>query len=681
MKPIAVLLLVLVAIGALIFGLVTLSKSGSPTKVVDPVQPSQTSTQPKAPTKIETAQDPSARQADPVKPVERAAEGGFVYANELRVLVVDSAQKPIQGVDVTLTTLSSDDLFFADDSRPIYQVGPFKTGTDGRVSFLGIQPNHSKYTLVCVHPDYARLESPTQPVDQDGVFEEPPIVLVKGAALQGTVKDEQGGPIAGATLTLEGQLAVMQQSRAPDRQQATTDAAGVYIIKNIPSGSTRSISISAPGFGRRIETSINFPGNKPITKDFVLRVAEMISGRVVGTGNVAIAQAKVMAIGVNGSQQTAREDVLTNERGEFLFESLVPGEYNVMAAAKGWRFQAGSGNRTRTGTANLVLEGSRMANVCGQVVDAAGAPVSQFECQLRSYADVMQATSPVQGSRAAFSDGGGNFCLEGVEAGNYVIEAIAPGFAPSRSQNFLVSNDRNVDHVVVKLEKGGSISGRLVDPESRPAAKVLVQTKDNEWGEDDFFKMTEDIFPSHATQVEARTSADGSFQLKNLSPGQYQILFEGSGFARSSKKDVSVTEGTNNNLGDVRMERGGTLVGTVFDETGKGVLGAGITLTSADNGNMRSFSAKSGAAGRYSVRNVPAGRYKVRPSNPSGPGSNPIEDMRIGGDAERQITIAEQQESQLELTLPVSAPAPAAPENPPAKQLPPGNRPPTGKRP
>jgi Carboxypeptidase regulatory-like domain len=679
MKPIAVLLLVLVAVGALIFGLVTLSKSDKPTSPVDPVQASHPTATSKPPTKIETVPDPSTRHEDPAQVAARAPQGEFVYSNELRVQVVDAQQKPIPDVEVTLTTRSSEDLFFADDTRPVYEVGPYRTGKDGHVSFLGIQPNHSKYTLVCVHPDFARAERSTQPIDQEGVFEEPPIVLVTGATLQGTVKDELGSPIAGATLVLEGMLASVQQSRAPDQQQATTDAGGVYIIKNIPRGGNRSIRVSAPGFGRLIVAGQTFADNKATTRDFVLRVAEMISGRVVGTGNQALAKAKVLAIGLNGSQQTARDEAVTNERGEFLFESLVPGEYNVIATAKGW--QLDPQNRIRTGTANLVFEGRRMASVCGQVVDSGGAPVAQFECQLRSFSDPSQPTATVADSRSTFSDGGGNFCLEGVPQGNYVVEALVPGFAPSRSPNFMVQNDRNVEHVVVKLEKGGSISGRLVDGDSRPIGKALVQTKDNDWGEDDFYRLTEDILPSHATQVQLRSGADGTFQLKNLSPGQYQLLFDGSGFTRCSKKDVTVTEGTNANLGDVRMEHGGTLVGTVLDASGKGVPGAGVTLASSDGGSPRSYSTKCGADGHYKLRNVAAGRYKVRPNTPAGPGSNPLEEMRIGGDAERQVSIAEQSESTLELVLPASTPPPAPQDNAPLKPLPPVSRPPTGKRP
>lgn len=665
MKPIAVLVLVLVAVGALIFGLVTLGGSketetttpptiDTPAKVKDPAQPAE----------IDKGGEGSTRREDPVKPEDARSEvGDFVYANELRVLVVDNNRKPLAGVEVTLTSLSSNSLFFADSASAAYQMGPLQTGADGRVSFAGILPSHTSYTLVCVHPEYARLEIPTVPIEQDGVFEEPPIVMQSGATLQGSVKDEQGSPIAGARLVLEGQLAQVQQSRAPDRIEVLSDASGVFTLKNIPlGGPARSLDVSASGFGRAIFTGLNFPDRRPVTREIVLRVAEMINGRVVGPGNEPLPKAKVIAIGVLNSQQAARDELLTNERGEFQFERLAPGEYNIITTLRGWRFQGQ--NRIRTGTANLVFEGSPMAKICGQVVDGAtGTPVTQFSAQLRQFNDVVSPTTPVPDTQTSFSDGGGNYCLEGVEQGNWVVEATAPGYAPTRSQNFTVSNDRNVEHIVIRLTRGGSISGRLVDPENKPIAKALVRTKPNDWGEDEFSASIADMYPSNVTQIEVRTGSDGSFSLKGLAPDQYQLLIDGPGITRSSKLDISVTEGSNTSLGDMVMSRGGTLSGSVLDATGKPVQGAGVQLFSVDSGAPpRLYATKSGADGKFTLRHIAAGRYKARPSPPAGSNTNPLEDMRIGGDAERTVTIADEQPSQLDLTLPVAAPAPAQPQ-------------------
>jgi hypothetical protein len=89
------------------------------------------------------------------------------------------------------------------------------------------------------------------------------------------------------------------------------------------------------------------------------------------------------------------------------------------------------------------------------------------------------------------------------------------------------------------------------------------------------------------------------------------------------------------------------------------------------------YQTKSDGEGKFVLRRVAQGRYKARPSPPAGANSNPLEDLRIGADAERQITVVDDQETQLDLTLPVSRPPSAQPV-----EVPQPNRPaPVGQRP
>ncbi len=670
MKPIAVLLLVLVAVGALIFGLVTLGGGKEPTVTVTPEQPAQPTHTPTKTAEIEKGSEAPVRQATPAPKVERTnVEDAWVFANELKVLVLDPQKRPLPEVEVTLTTFNSSDLFFVDDHRAPFQVGPQRTDKEGRTSFKNLPPR--KYTLVCIHPDYARREQETMPIDQDGTFEEPAVVMATGSTMQGYVRDEQNNPVPDAVMVLEGMLAQAQKSAAPDRVQVKTNAEGFYKFKNIPRSTGRSLTISAKGYGRLVSMGLAFDRNEQKNQDYILKTAEMIQVKTIGPGNQPIPKVKVMAVGMNASQQTARDEGMTDDKGEFLFESLAPGEYNVVANLRGWRFQS---QRIKTGTANNIFEGQKEASICGQVVDGTtGAPVSQFSCQIRNFTDPTLPTYAVPETRMNFTDAQGNFCLEGVQQGEYVVEGWAEGFAPSRSQNFVVTQGRNVEHVTVRLTKGGSISGRLVDPENHPIAKARIQTKPNDWADDDFTRSIEDMYPSNVTQVEARSAADGTFTLNNLTPDTYQILVDATGFTRVSKVDVAVTEGTNNNLSDLRLTRGGTLAGTVYDATGKGVLGAGILVVSADNLPLpRQYSTKSGIDGKYTLRNLAPGRYKVRAARPSAPDSNPLEELQIGRDSERQITIAEDTVSNLDLTIQASPPAPA----PTAEEVVPMDNPP-----
>src|SRR5258708_12710024 len=104
MKPIAVLLLVLVAVGALIFGLFTLGggKHADPTTAVKPDPAALAKPSPK-PSEIEKPQETSGRQEDVAKvEADRTPVGDFVYANDLRLLAFAGHPNPIPAVEPTL---------------------------------------------------------------------------------------------------------------------------------------------------------------------------------------------------------------------------------------------------------------------------------------------------------------------------------------------------------------------------------------------------------------------------------------------------------------------------------------------------------------------------------------------------------------------------------------------------
>jgi hypothetical protein len=52
----------------------------------------------------------------------------------------------------------------------------------------------------------------------------------------------------------------------------------------------------------------------------------------------------VIAVAVSHTQQSGMITTRPTKKGEFLFESLVPGDYNMIANAKGWRMVQGRNN-------------------------------------------------------------------------------------------------------------------------------------------------------------------------------------------------------------------------------------------------------------------------------------------------------------------------------------------------
>ena len=653
MKPIAVLLLVIVAIAALIFGLFTLGqKNDTPTVV----EPSTTQPGPKTPTHDEhLAVEPAngGRQTPavgtkPEGPREQGNPADFVYANELTGTVQDPKGKPLANVEVLLTTVSTGGLFFVDDPHDRSKDVPGKTDKAGRFSFRNLAPRAS-YTLVCSHPDFSRKEIQTIPVDQEGVYEEPPITLNEGAQLKGYVKDEQGNPVPGAELSLDGMLYAASPEAAPDRMKRTTNAEGWYAFTNVAKGQ-RTMAINAKGFGKLSVNNLAFEKDEQITRDVILKTAEMIRGRVIAAGNVGIPKARVMALGITNTAQTGRAEVLTDEKGEFLFEDLAPGEYNVIANAKGYRFERAL--RVKTNTADVVIEGLKEASVCGKVLDgASGQPMTSFTCRMRFSYGPGVATAPTQ-MQTNFNDANGEFCLEGVPQGEYVVEAWAPGYAPSFSNQVQIVPSKSVAGVTIRLNRGGSIRGRIVASDGKPIGKARVITRPNDWTDDEFTQTLANEYPSNTTSAEVRTADDGTFVMLNLSPDSYQLQIQAAGFTSQVRHDVNVPDNGEANIGDVKITHGGTLRGTLYDPAGKGIVGGAIHMRPTDNTSVYTYTTKSGMDGKFVIQNIVAGRYYVSGARASGEEVNPFESIQDRQSSQKSVVISDEQETKQDLSIP-----------------------------
>ena len=65
------------------------------------------------------------------------------------------------------------------------------------------------------------------------------------------------------------------------------------------------------------------------------------------------------------------------------------------------------------------------------------------------------------------------------------------------------------------------------------------------------------------------------------------------GYTRTMKRELRVTEGQATQVGDVRLARGGGVQGTVFDAAGKPLSAAAVSLRPADHDLPSSYSTKS----------------------------------------------------------------------------------------
>jgi protocatechuate 3,4-dioxygenase beta subunit len=656
-RPLLVLLIVLAAIVALVFAVLNLGGGDkSDTTAIKPV-PVEGSTNGGPAVPPDLAPTDKNRSTQPTKPDPTRASlsgaGNIQFDNRLTGLVKNTLGQPVAEAEVTLSTMWTEVIQFQNDIHDRTNEPRARTDAEGRYSFPGVEPRH-RYSLIVTHPEYAMKVEQTTPVGETGALEQPPIILSPGASLSGYVNDDAGNLIPDATLHLDGEDYAGMTEVPPDRITTTTDKSGYYSFTNVAPG-RRTVSISAAGYGsfRSSSGQLVFEKQERLERNFTLKVAQMICGRVIGPGSDGVPDALVLAIGVSSTQQTPRSQVKTNAQGEFCFEDLAPGEYNVIASAKGWRMRPQQ-NRTRIGTnsSNVVIEMQKEGMVCGTVIDGAtGAPVADFQVRLRIFSGEGSPTSPVSEELTAVTNPAGEYCIDGVGPTSYVVEARAQGFAPSFSPSFTMTQSQRIDGIVVKLGRGGTITGRVVDAEGKPIARARVVTHENDWVDDELTAAFGFDYPNDATMVDVRTDDSGRFTCGGLTPETYQVVVTANNFTAATRRDLRVTESGTVQAGDIKLSKGGTVKGILFDSAGKPVVGGTINLRVTDGDVPGNYSTRTTDGGKFVFSNVMPGRYQLSGMRAGGGEANPFEDLNDANGSQVKIIVAENDVTTQNLTL------------------------------
>lgn len=655
MRPILVLFLVIIAIAALVFGVYSLLGDGQ--EPTGSVNPGTTAVEPEAPAAsndlagskpVEDVQPQAVREREEVRAPRTAADTG----NVLRGTILTPEGQPLDGAEITLTTHDTGPMTFLNDpidrSKDLFA----RTDSTGTYVFQDVPPN-DRYKIIARHPDYAETSMMSNNITETGEFVEPPLRMKYGTRLAGYIADTAGNSVPNATLHLDGMF-VLADGETADRRTVRSNNEGFYEFTNVPQSTEhRTLIVESPGYARQQRSGILFrTGEDTKTIDFTLQPALMLAGRVIGPGNEGLGGVRVVAVGTQHTQRGAQSQARTNARGEFLFEDLAPGQYMLQARKRGYRYKAIP--RVEAGEANVIIEMLELGKVSGRIVDAStNEPIPIFMARLRFFyqEDVPTAPSDIKDN---FSNDQGEFTLTGVKAGTYVVEGRADDYSPTFSLPFSVTKSQDIAGIEVRMTKGGTLSGRIVNRAGEPVPNARVRTEDNEYFDDVFQEALGDAFPTNATTREVRTGADGRFTLTRLHPATYQIIANAPGHTERSMKELAVVEGGENDIGDVELIAGGTLQGTLYDSSGNPVVAGTVMLepTFVEEGlPYRRYDTKSGANGKFRLPNVTPGTYRMSATSSAVNTSNPFETMLEARNSEISITIADMETVTQNLTI------------------------------
>ncbi len=420
-----------------------------------------------------------------------------------------------------------------------------------------------------------------------------------------------GSGVAGAYISISKKATIegmFNRKRGTEQAPlATADAEGRWKLENVESG---SYTLGATG-------AALLPASRAITVtastdniDFVLESGgTLVSGTVSDVLGGPIPGAKVQVRRNRDNPFTNDADIVafTDDNGRYQL-ALLPGEFVFVATHEaytpGTRFV-----EMTTEAIDVDFTLTPGATVRGQVVTTDGTPV----------ADVSVAASPQGGPSinvASFAGGDvtddkGEFTLNSLSPGALALTASGGGYSTASPTIVEVGIGEQIEGVRVVVERGFSISGRVVEKGTTkgiPGVRVGVFS----------------IAASQAGMGRNPSGEDGSFVIEGLRPAPYTVFAIGDEVMPEVGKSVEIVDKDVNDV-LVEMASGVTITGFVQPGT---VASVSISPTMIGLANMFEAAksimvrAESDETGAFTLRHAPPGTFTIEAETADGRAGN-----------------------------------------------------------
>jgi len=655
MRPLLVIILIVAALGAFYVAF-----SGDSTETqTQGLTPDSRPTPTAGPTDDAQLVGPDAiqddRTAQPRVELEQpqAVDDRRGFKNRLTGRVVDEDNNPIADASVVLTKWGRSTFFFTEDDGTWDRSDDRKarTNEEGVYEFDNL-PAFEGFALIANHEDFGATEVGEVSMDETGLVEEPPIVLHPGFKVWGVITDTGSNIVPGASIVLSLPNLGSDPQDGPETKRLTADATGGYEIKSVGPG-LYALTVTADGYGRVIIQKVQVEEGQDLELNVELAVAQMIAGRVTSPGGAVVAGAKVQAYSMPGRGKMSRSQTRADENGEFRFEDIPAGSYTIMASQHGYNHKRKQ--RIETGTMSLNIELDPLPSVNGNVVDAAtGKPVPGCRVRLRQAGSPGEVSMPVSGTNGKAKGPEAAFSVNPPSPGKYLAEASSPAYATCFSEPFSIAQGQTLSDIVVRMTRGGKITGRVVDSNGKGVGGVTIETQDNDWTDDQFMRVLGDMYPTNATTRQVTSKANGDFIVANLTPATYLLQVKHAAHTTATKRNVRVVEGQDSSAGDIQVERGAEVSGTVYGPSGKPLPGSVVQLTMqplADQFPTR-YSAKTDREGGFRFEHVRQGSYTIKATRSAVAGSDPFQALGDMKASQRPIEVQEgEKHTGIDLTL------------------------------
>jgi uncharacterized GH25 family protein len=437
------------------------------------------------------------------------------------------------------------------------------------------------------------------------------VTLTRGQAIRGIVVDEEGRPIREASVAATPATEMrgphfmrIEEGGGTDQIASAADDDGAFVIEGLPAGKF-DLEVKRSGYAKRQVPAIEIAsGGEPVdVGEVTLQLGEKVQGIVLDRDGQPVEGADI-SIEASGPMMTfsmgggpEREPDATSEAGGwFIVEDLSPDErYSLRFSRTGYVAKSvGPFELPRLEPLEVVLDTA--SRVIGHVLDNEGEPIPAARVNLeRSQTiEIGGRAMAMMMMSGAVCDNEGRFEFEDQEPGRISLSAVASLYQEAKLDHLEVPKGEDLDGVVITLEAGAVVEGRILAPDGKPALGARVRPVGEE--------------PEMIRMGGAGADGNGYYRLEGLEPGSISVEATHRDYPRVVK-DIEAKEGINGL--NLRFEGGQEVSGMVLSTGSEPIGEAAVRLVPAGRfwGGSEAVSEPDGS---FKMPGVQEGDYRLR---------------------------------------------------------------------
>lgn len=457
-----------------------------------------------------------------------------------------------------------------------------------------------RWMIATAHPEFAPLLEEIEVPTSGAITLQ---VASLGGTVAGRVFDKgSGSPVGDVEVGISDDRETLLLGDLPNyRVRSAEDGTFQFVrVSSVP----KSVSVAMEE--RRLYLARPFPQElrtqEGETTDIVVYVyhGHSVAGRVYDKDSgEPLVGSTVLAIGGAGEKSVQSDD-----QGHYRIPHVVPRDARlgfVRVTKDGYDLAT---DKDLTGLRQVPLPDDQLevkldlpmtkrVKLRGKVVNDADKPIPHAKVKLVDFRALLNG-EPVE------TDDDGQFELSVRPFSHAIVEARARGFGTTESEPVeVIAGD--VEGVVIRMEPGATVMGRVLDERGDPVVGSLVRQR-----------IT---YNASTRYIDVAVSGpDGSYAIYDVA-ASISLFPQKRGYAETPPTDLILMGGETRSGVDLILPDGFNIGGRLIDRAGQPVVGASLSMR-GDVGRVGHKFAKTAEDGSFIINDVPDGTYSLKLFHP-----------------------------------------------------------------